>query len=284
MWQIGTESGLLHERTLVGTGTSPLVLAPGERADVLVDFRAAGAGQTLHLVDVGAGSPPLFVSPAEAPEFFGPLLEFRVQRRAGFGKTPPMVLRDTPITAPDAVVRERNLTLVEIADPDTGEPVMALLNNRRWDTDDIERPSVNTVEVWNLINLTEDTHPIHIHLVQFLLENRQPIDAGQYLQDVFGTDELTPADVGTGERPYPSPDGYATGDATGPLRSEAGWKDTIQAHPGEVTRIVIPFGPKAGTDVPFGERVTHTGEYVWHCHILDHEDHEMMLPYVVEPA
>jgi spore coat protein A, manganese oxidase len=284
MWQIGTDTGLLHRRTLVGTATSPLVLAPGERADILVNFRTAGAGQTFHLVDVGAGSPPLFESPAEDPEFFGPLLELRVQRRAGFAKTPPMILRDAPITSPGTAVRERNLTLVEIIDPDTDEPVMALLNNRPWATDDIERPTVNTVEIWNLINLTEDSHPIHVHLVQFLLKNRQPIDASRYLEDVFGTDELAPADVGTGDRPYPSPDGYITGDASGPLPSEAGWKDTIQAHPSEVTRIVVPFGPAAGIGVPFGQRVTHTGEYVWHCHILDHEDNEMMLPYVVEPA
>jgi len=284
MWQIGTDTGLLHQRTMVGTAASPLVLAPGERADVVVDFRAAGPGQTLHLVDIGPGSPRIFESPAEDPAFFGPLMELRVQRRAGFGKTPPMVLRDAPITAPGPPVRERNLTLVEIMDPVADEPVMALLNNRMWNTDDIERPTVDTVEVWNVINLTEDSHPIHVHLVQFQLMNRQPIDSGSYLEDVYGTDELTLDDVGTGDRPFPSADGYVDGPPTGPLPSEAGWKDTIQAHPAEVTRIVVPFGPKAGSGVPFGERTTHTGEYVWHCHILDHEDNEMMLPYRVEPT
>jgi spore coat protein A, manganese oxidase len=284
IWQIGTDSGLLHRRTMVGTAASPLVLAPGERADVLVDLRGAGPGQTLHLVDVGPGTPPLFESPAEDPAYFGPMMELRVQRRAGYGRTPPTVLRDTPIASPGTPIRERNLTLVEIMDPVTDEPVMALLNNRPWTTDDIERPTVDTLEVWNLINLTADTHPIHVHLVQFLLQDRQPIDAGRYLEDVYGTDMLTPDDVGGGERPFPSADGYTTGPARPPLPSENGWKDTIQAHPGEVTRIVVPFGPRAGVGVPFGQRVTHTGEYVWHCHILDHEDNEMMLPYEVAPA
>jgi spore coat protein A, manganese oxidase len=143
---------------------------------------------------------------------------------------------------------------------------------------------VHTLEQWNLINLTEDTHPIHLHLVQFRLHDRQPIDAGAYLEHVFGVDELNPNDVGSGERPFPGAEeieGVIIGPADGPPAAEDGWKDTIQAHPGEVTRILVPFGSGAAASVPFGSAVTHTGEYVWHCHILDHEDHEMMLPYEV---
>jgi FtsP/CotA-like multicopper oxidase with cupredoxin domain len=143
---------------------------------------------------------------------------------------------------------------------------------------------VDTLEQWNLINLTADTHPIHLHLVQFQLLNRQPINVGKYLLDVYGTDMLSPADIGKGRMPYPSVDGYLTGPARGPAAYERGWKDTIQAHPGMVTRILVPFGPGAALGVPFGQqhrRNPFTGEYVWHCHILDHEDNEMMLPYEV---
>jgi spore coat protein A, manganese oxidase len=286
--QIGTDTGLLERRTSVGTEESPLVLAPGERADVLVDFGGVGPGTSLYLADVGPGDRELFVSPAdeaEVPHFSGGpadcLMEFRLARGRGFSRTPAAVLRSAPIVPPGPVVRDRNLTLVEIMDPETEEPVMALLNNRPWDTSDIETPTVDTVERWNLINLTEDSHPIHLHLVQFLLENRQPIDAEGYLEEVYGTAMLTPEEVGEGDRPYPSPDDHTTGPARPPWPSERGWKDTIQAHPGEVTRIIVPFGPGAGADVPFGERVTHVGEYVWHCHILEHEDNEMMLPYRV---
>jgi spore coat protein A, manganese oxidase len=286
--QIGTDTGLLERRVSVGTEDSPLVLAPGERADVLVDFGDMGPAASLYLADVGPGEHELFVSPAdeeEVPFFSGQpddcLMEFRVERGRGFSRTPAAVLR-SPIVPPGPVVVERNLTLVEIMDPDTDEPVMALLNNRPWDTTDIETPTVDTVEQWNLINLTEDSHPIHIHLVQFLLKNRQPIDAEAYLEAVYGTDMLTPAEVGQGVRPYPSADDYLTGEqARPPWPSERGWKDTIQAHPGEVTRIIVPFGAGAGPGVPFGHNVTHVGEYVWHCHILEHEDNEMMLPYEV---
>jgi spore coat protein A, manganese oxidase len=286
--QIGTDTGLLERRVLVGTMSSPLVLAPGERADVLLDLREARAGSSLYLADVGPGEPELFVSPADeapVPHFGGPaapgLMELRVQHRRGYLVEPPVQLRPTAIVPPGPAVVERNLTLVEIMDPVTDEPVMALLNNRPWDTTEIETPRVDTVERWNLINLTEDTHPIHLHLVQFLLADRQPLDAAAYLEAVYGTDMLTPDLVGTGTLPYPSPDGFLTGEARAPWPAEKGWKDTIQAHPGEVTRIIVPFGARAGVGVPFGDRVTHTGEYVWHCHILEHEDNEMMLPYRV---
>ena len=75
---------------------------------------------------------------------------------------------------------------------------MAVLNARPWDTEDLERPVVNTLEEWEIVNLTADTHPIHLHLVQFQAIERQPIEVERYLLDVFGTDELHPSDVGGG--------------------------------------------------------------------------------------
>jgi FtsP/CotA-like multicopper oxidase with cupredoxin domain len=160
---------------------------------------------------------------------------------------------------------------------------MALLNNRPWDTEDVEQPVVHSLEEWDLVNLTADTHPIHLHLVQFRLRDRRSVDAAGYLQAVFGVPELHPEDVGRGVRPFPPADGFVSGPAVGPSPFEDGWKDTVQAHPGMVTRIVVPFGAGASAQVPFGQRTTFTGEYVWHCHILDHEDNEMMLPYRVVP-
>ena len=146
--------------------------------------------------------------------------------------------------------------------------------------------SVETLQ-WNIVNFTADTHPIHIHLVQFQPLDRQRVDAEQYLMDVFGVSELTPDQVGTGTRPFPPPDAYATGPRRSPEPYEVGWKDTVQAHPGMVTRVLVPFGPNAAAGIPFGAAhlaAPFTGRYVWHCHILDHEDNEMMLPYEIVPA
>lgn len=274
--QIGTDSGFLSAPVQL----SNVVLAPGERADVLVDFSDRSAGDRVRLRN--APLPPEVVSPADVA--LAEIMQFTVTNAAGFRRRIPASLR--PVVPLPRNVPERNLLLTEIVDPTSGEPVMALLNNRRWATADIERPKVDTVEQWNLINLTEDTHPIHPHLVEFQLLNRQPIDARQYLADVFGVDAITPDRVGTRAGPYRSPDGYVVGPAVDPAPNERGWKDTIQAHPGMVTRILVPFGPSAAPGVPFGQkRKAHpfTGEYVWHCHILDHEDNEMMLPYEVVP-
>ncbi len=98
-----------------------------------------------------------------------------------------------------------------------------------------------------MINLTADTHPIHLHLTQFYVLSRQPFDVAAYQS--------------TGQL-------LITGPAIPPDPNETGLKDAVRANPGQVTRIKVPF-----TDF--------TGEYVWHCHILEHEDNEMMRPLVV---
>jgi FtsP/CotA-like multicopper oxidase with cupredoxin domain len=211
-------------------------------------------------------------------------MQFSVTAQRGL-RGPVGARRPRPFASLSAsgVVTRRTVLLTEIMDPASGEPVMALLNARPWMTDDLERPVVDTLEQWDIVNLTGDTHPIHLHLVQFQLRDRQAIHAARYLLDVFGADELDPSHIGAGTRPFPSADGYLAGPALGGDAWESGWKDTVQAHPGMVTRILVPFGPNAAPGVPFGTRVPapFTGRYVWHCHILDHEDNEMMLPYEV---
>lgn len=283
VYLIGTEVGLVDAPRPVDR----LVLAPGERMDILVDFSGLSAGDRVRLMNDQPLPEPI-VSPVddEGP-FISEIMQFTALRQRGLPARIPATLPSYPALDPGAVVAERNLLLVEIVHPETGEPVMALLNNRPWATTDIEKPKVHTLEQWNLINLTEDTHPIHLHLTQFRLRNRQSIDAEAYLEHVFEVDELTPDDVGAGMRPFPAVEdveGVVTGDPEGPPATEDGWKDTIQAHPGQVTRILVPFGSGAAPNIPFGSTVTHTGEYVWHCHILDHEDNEMMLPYEVVTA
>jgi FtsP/CotA-like multicopper oxidase with cupredoxin domain len=276
--QVGSDGGFLASPARLDR----LILAPGERADLLVDFRRSAPGSRVRLVNLPL--PGFVVSPAEIdlPE----LVEFRVTAQAGWRRPPPARLGGSVPLPAAAAAHRRVVLLTEIMDPATEEPVMALLNARPWTSDELERPVVNTLEEWEIVNLTADTHPIHLHLVQFQLHDRQPIDAERYLLDVFGTGELHPDDLDGGIRPFPSSGEYVTGRPTRGAAWEGGWKDTIQAHPGMVTRILVPFGPAAAPGVPFGTRLAtpFTGRYVWHCHILDHEDNEMMLPYEVLPA
>ena len=124
-----------------------------------------------------------------------------------------------------------------------------LLNNTPWHAPITEKPVLRTTEIWELVNLTDDAHPIHLHLVRFQILDRRPFDQFQYQSK--GTLHFF-------------------GPAQPPAPEEMGWKDTVRADPAMVTRIIIPFDGYAG-------------RYVWHCHILEHEDNEMMRPYEVLP-
>ena len=185
-----------------------------------------------------------------------------------------------------------------------------------------EFPNEGETEIWEIINLTADAHPIHLHLVQFQLMNRQNFDAARYTADYSlafpggGYDPITglPYPAGVYIPAFGPPLNYNTGnpnalggnpDVNGlspkkkpiylkgapipPLPQEAGWKDTVIMYPGQVTRIAVRWAP---TDIPAGTSPVNANfpfdpngghGYVWHCHIVDHEDNEMMRPDEVNP-
>jgi spore coat protein A len=224
--QIGSDQGLLSAPVAVES----LLLMPAERADILVDFREAKAG-TLWLQDQGR-----------------PILEFRVAAHRGRIKTPPLPerLRSIERIAPSSAVQTRNLILNAYHDPRRHRMVM-LLNDTRWHDPVTESPALDSVEIWSLLNLTGDDHPIHLHLVRFQILDRQPFDAAVYR----ASGKIQPT-----APPIP------------PAPHEAGWKDTVRVPIRMVTRIIARFE---------GFR----GKYVWHCHVLEHAANEMMRPFEV---
>ena len=275
MYQIGTDGGLLDAPVRI----SQLVLAPGERADLLVDFSRVPAGRRIVLTN---SAPTPFPDGPRNPRHEGAplkeIMQFTVGAAAGFAGPVPAVLRETPIPTLTTSLPARNVTLVELLDVATGAPVEALLNNLPWHTTQLETPQVDTVEQWNIVNTTGDTHPIHLHLVQFQLLGRQKFNVPAYLEASY---PLLPDPAGGEEGPHPAPsaDAFVRGAMRRPDANERGWKDTVRANPGEITRILVPFGAGAAQGLAIGR--SFTGEYVWHCHILEHEDNEMMLPYRV---
>ena len=241
----------------------------------------------------------------------------------------------------------RQLTLNEVmADPVTtidpvtgflmsypGGPLEVLVNNTSWNGestrpyDDFtaitsngvtagftETPREGDTEVWELVNLTADAHPIHLHLVQFQVINRQMFDSSRYIRAYEASFPGTPAcppktfchgfgpplDYRASRNPLsggkaggnPDVTPYLRGHIMPPAPHEAGWKDTVMAMPGQVTRVAVRWAP---TDVPVnapasahaypfdpsGGADSHAFTYVWHCHIIDHEDNEMMRPTAV---
>jgi spore coat protein A len=225
MQQIGTDQGLLPAPVEV----TRLIVAPGERADVIVDLSQC-AGRQIFLENDGR-----------------PVMQIRVPKeQTTDSSSVPVKLRSIPKIAEGAAVRVRRLTLDEI-DTTLDDPMVHLLDGKRWHEPVSEKPVLGTTEIWELINTTDDTHPIHLHLVRFQILDRRPFDVPVFVYDH--------------ELKYTAP-------AVPPDANEAGWKDTVRASPGAVTRIIVPFEG-------------YPGRYVWHCHILEHEDNEMMRPYEI---
>ena len=136
-----------------------------------------------------------------------------------------------------------------------------------------ESPRAGSVEIWRLINTTGDAHPIHIHLVQFQILDRQAFNA-----DAIDT-SISPPQIGPNDLMFTGPRVQPKDESTRPyLKYEQNaLKDTVKALPGEVVRVIARYDLPTGTRIHRGERF----RYVFHCHILEHEDQDMMRPYDV---
>lgn len=279
-WVIGTQGGFLPrpvsvDRQLGGR----LLMGPAERYDVIVDFTNVPRGR--HVLrnlgpdePFGGGEPGADFDAAD-PATTGQVIAFDVVAARGRDRsTHPEHLelpRHRALPRPDttrrvALLEEMDMTLkgsdhpvaeaklgAVVGDPATGTGVAT---GQEWMDPVTENPSVGSTEVWEIYNTTVDAHPIHVHEVAFEVVNRQAITAEV---------EMSPRDPHTRATIR-----LAGGSApVEPLPQEQGTKDTVIAFPGEVTRIKARFGK--------------AGQYVWHCHVLEHEDNEMMRPLRVGP-
>jgi bilirubin oxidase len=246
-WQIGSEGGFLPAPVQLDY----LLMTLAERADVIVDFTGLDVGTELYLINEGPDEPfgggvPETDFPAADPGTTGQVMKFVVVPLTSTDTSvPPDELTlptFTPLGAP-TVTRQVSLNEADSAVLEGVGPAEALLGTRsgddpvhlHWADPITENPALNATEIWEMFNFTEDAHPIHIHEVMFQVVDRQPFEGAS--------------------RP--------------PESWETGYKDTVTAYPGEITRV------KAKFDLP--------GLYVWHCHIVEHEDNEMMRPYRVGP-
>jgi spore coat protein A, manganese oxidase len=295
-----------------------LILGPAERADVVIDFTTPGdyilyndapapfpGGAPINDYYPGNGANPIVTTPGFGPDT-RQLLRISITGtsapKTGLFLTdvttaidPPSpalataVLPAAPLTpAPLPVLAAplgttvRPLTLNEAFDKygrliqmlGTTAPQVGGGFGQPYTNPPTEVIAKGMTEVWQIYNTTADTHPMHFHLVNAQVLSRQPFKM-------------------TGGVPAP------TGAARGPEVNELGWKETIKMHPGEVTNILMTFDLPTGLPftIPSSPRMDTIAasatpgllipgkkhhEYVWHCHILEHEEHDMMRPLVVE--
>jgi spore coat protein A len=276
VWAIGNEGGFLAAPVnLTTTNGNRLLMGLAERADVIVDFTNVPVGNYV-LGNVGPDEPFGGGVPGEDfevadPDSTGQVMQFRVVPAvAPDPSTPPQFLQLPAITPLPAATVTRQLALLEEAgigyDADGIEvegPVEALLGTvagdpnvapgvwtkRLWMDTVTENPAVGATEIWEIYNATGDAHPMHVHEVVYEVVNRQ---------DIFVNEDTHEVQVVPGSVPV-LPESW-----------ESGFKDTVTAYPGQVTRIRLQFNTP--------------GQFVWHCHIVEHEDNEMMRPFRIGPV
>lgn len=255
-YQIGSDGGFLPAPIpLCSTGYPILLLAPGERADMIVDFSNCVTGDEIILANSAAAPFPdgdlpsadtsqvlkFSVVPLKSPDTstIPPGFPSRLTVKIDEQNVPLRNVAAVAATLEAAgrpPIKIRHMTLDETQDAN-GNPLEVLLNSKHFIDPVTETPQLNAIEIWEMNNLTGDTHPIHLHLVQFqVLDRRRTSDGGYSCVDP----------------------------------NELGWKDTVRCPPGEITRIIMRF-------------TGYTGRFVWHCHMLEHEDHDMMRPLFVKP-
>jgi spore coat protein A len=242
--QIGTDGGFLPKPA----GLNKVLLGPAERADLIADF----SGLEGKIVTLSNNAPAPFPGWEMASTNHAALYEF-MQFRVNL----PVSAKGKSFSMPTAIpfarldetkaVATRDFVLSELMD-DKGRSLGLRINDKGYDDPVTERVKLGSIEKWRFINTTEDAHPMHLHLVQFQILQRQGFNAGAFRN---GTLQFMGA---------PRP----------PQANEAGWKDTAVVNPRDVLTIIVRFED-------------YTGRYLFHCHMLEHEDNDMMRPYEVVP-
>jgi spore coat protein A len=247
--QIGTDSGLLPSPLPLHY----LVISPAERCDIVIDFSGHEGKQFAVINDAAAPYPRGGKSVTRE------VMLFKVNKALSGKDSSSLPEALIPVSAlnPADAVGERFLAVTEMDRASDGYTVMGLLGNKHWDDPVTENPKAGSTEIWSFLNTTGDVHPIHIHLVRFQVLNRQAFDVNSYLQSGKVVYSGIPVAPEANERPA--------------------WKDTVKTYPGMITRVIAKF------DLPAGASVEHASafRYVWHCHMLEHEDNDMMRPFDV---
>lgn len=269
---IANDGGYLRAPAVV----TSLLLGPGDRFSILVDFASFATGDVIRMRNTAAA--PFSDGPAPDPLSTGLVMQFTVQAAAGFAaQSLPAVLNPVLATYPSLPSPSVVRTMVLVADisATNGLTTQLLLNGVPWMAPVSEYPVLNATEEWTIINLAGDVHPIHLHLSPFQVIRRQSANLLNYKNDWLALNGAPPFANSFALDPTP----YLTGSATLADPIDQGFQDAVSVGLEAVT-FRVRFAPIDGASAfPFD--ATAGPGYVWHCHILDHEDNDMMRPMKV---
>ena len=282
---IGNDGGLMPAAVTIGDSQSnSLLLANAERADLMIDFTNIPADTTITVRNDAAT--PFPGGDAVSPATTGRIMQFRVKPLVGTDTSvvPPSPRPVISLAVPPSTryvdLQETEESGLLFFDADTGatsKRLKILLNGLTFDAVVTEKPHLNVVEDWVIINNTVDMHPIHIHLVDFEVIEKGSIAAGAY-HPADGAGGMPTVDD-DGLLPDKEPDGTAVAGTRSHYTlqpQERGHKDTVRVPPADEVLGTQGY-------VRIRARFDKLGTYMWHCHILAHEDHQMMRPFMVVP-
>ncbi len=292
--QIGNDGGLLPAPVTIGNShDNALLLALAERADVVIDFSKLPAGTSITMRN---DAPTPFPGGDQvAAATTGRIMQFRIAKPLSGTDTSvvPATLRSAPVLG--ATTNTRYVDLQEtmengvlVFDPSTGtalQRLRILLNGRPFDAPVTETPKLNSVEEWVIVNNTVDMHPMHLHLVDFEVVEKGSIAPGAYTRATYSPSAPLsgmPTVAAGGLRPNAEP-------GLNPVAGSAPADSHYRLHPNELGQkdtVRVPSADDvAGSQgyVRIRAKFDRLGTYMWHCHILAHEDHEMMRPFTVVP-
>lgn len=262
--QIGCDGGYLNHQVSMNI----VLMGPAERVEVLVDFSQLDyQGEDLEVLLINAGDIATSDNGVPQDSNMGVLAKFIIDSKSKYiaPLVVPELLSYVPKASTATSIRTRWLTLTEMAG---GDDRIHLLGMKRWTDAATEVVQEGSSEVWALVNFTPQTHTIHLHVTKFQLLSRQRFDYLRYLTN--NCSFLTPDTKGScfNETLRAPTEG-----------SEQGWKDTILVQGYDVTMIVVSVMTQDSNRFPFDP--TLFPGYVWHCHMTEHEDFEMMRPLMI---